>query len=124
MSASRPPGRVHGDWLVATMVYASTREARVPGFDAWYWALLALVPKARKVLLVAGAYDSDGTILELLNEAHKRGKAVAIHFVERGPLAKTLELKPAAGASVVDDLDGFADREGIALDDGADALDF
>jgi hypothetical protein len=106
------------------MIYASTREAKVPGFDAWYWALCALLPKAGKVLLIAGAYDSDGTIQEFLGEACRRGKPVTIHFVERGPLAKTFELNLASQASVLEDLDSFAEREAIPLDDGDETLRF
>ena len=37
------------------MIYDSSREARVPGFDAWYWGLFALLPRAARVLLIAGA---------------------------------------------------------------------
>lgn len=117
MSASRPPGRLAGDWLVATMIYDSAREARVPGFDTWYWGLLALLPRAARVLLIAGAYDSDGTIQELCAEARKRGKPVTVHFVEHGQLSKVFELKLAGQATVVEDLDSFADKEGIPLDD-------
>jgi hypothetical protein len=106
------------------MIYGSTRESGVPGFDAWYWELLSLVPRARKILLVAGAYDSDGTIQEFLGEAHKRGKPVTIHFVERGPLAKAFELTMPGLATVAEDLDSFAEKEGIALDEDADPLRF
>jgi hypothetical protein len=106
------------------MIYASTRESKAPGFDAWYWALLAQLAKAAKVLVIAGAYDSDGTIAELLAEAKKRGKPVAIHFVERGPFAKLFELTLRDKAQLLDDLDTFAESEGIALDDDDDEIRF
>jgi hypothetical protein len=124
LSASRPPGRIQGDWLVATMIYASTREARSPGFDAWYWALLAQLAKCKKVLLIAGAYDSDGTIQELVDEARKRQKPVTLHFVERGPFAKAFELSHKNEAVTVEDVDTFAEQEGIELDGGEDELTF
>jgi hypothetical protein len=106
------------------MIYASTREARAPGFDAWYWALLGQIGKCKKVLLIAGAYDSDGTIQELLDEARKQKKPVTLHFVERGPFAKAFDLGLKDRATVVEDVDTFAEREGIELDDGGDALRF
>ena len=73
MSLGRPTPRLTGEWLIATMIYASPREARLPGFDRWYWDVLAKLPQAKQILLIAGAYDSDGTIKELMDDAKRRG---------------------------------------------------
>jgi hypothetical protein len=122
VSAGRPPARLDGDWLVATMIYGSTREARVAGFDRWYWDVLALLPRAKSLLLVAGAYDSDNTIRELLDEAKRRGIPVTVHFIERGPLRLAFEQLFKDRATIVEDVETFAEKNDIALD-GDDDLD-
>src|SRR5437588_3256577 len=99
------------------MIYSSPREARAPGFDRWYWELLALLARARKVLVVAGAYDSDGTIRELLDEARRRGIAATIHFVEEGALKTAFESAFPTLATLVVDLDSFAEKNGLVLDE-------
>ena len=125
MSVGRPPGRVAGDWLVLTMIYASPREAELPGFDRWYWDLLALLPKAKHALVIAGAYDSDGTIRELLEEAKRRGIAVTLHFLEGGAFRRAFEQTFPKLATVVEDLDSFAESKGLPLDGPDDlTLDF
>lgn len=120
MAIGRPAPRISGEWLVATMIYSSPREARSPGFDRWYWDVLAALPRSRKLLLVAGPYDSDGTIHELLDEARRRGVAAVIHFVEEGPLRTAFETSFAQLARVVEDLEGFAAENGLPLDAGED----
>jgi hypothetical protein len=62
VAIGRPAPRLSGEWLIATMIYSSPREARAPGFDRWYWDVLAALPKAKRLLLIAGPYDSDNTI--------------------------------------------------------------
>ncbi|MBI3722458.1 hypothetical protein HY251_00660 [bacterium] len=123
MSVGRPPGRLDGDWLVATMVYSSPSESGAPGFDNWYWKLLALIPKAKRLLLVVGAYDSDGTIKELLSEAKKRQVPVTVHFCESGPLRKAFETGFSDLATVVEDVDTFTEEKGISLA-GYDEISF
>lgn len=102
------------------MIYSSPREARSPGFDHWYWDVLAALPKARNLLLVAGAYDWDGTVREVLDEAKRRSIPVTIHFVEPGPLRTAFETAFAALATLVEDVDGFAEKNGISFDDPGD----
>jgi hypothetical protein len=102
------------------MIYSSPREARAPGFDHWYWELLAALPRAKKILLVVGAFDSDGTIREVLDEAKRRGIPVSIHFVEPGPLRTVYESALTALATLVEDVDTFAEKNGIPFDDPGD----
>jgi hypothetical protein len=102
------------------MIYSSPREATAPGFDRWYWDVLSALGKAKKLLLVVGAFDSDGTIRELLDEAKRRGVAAAIHFVEEGPLETAYETTFSKLATKVTDLDGFAEKNGIELDSDDD----
>src|SRR5271170_3352617 len=100
----RPAPRSSGEWLVATMIYTSPREAGAPGFDRWSWDVLAALGRAKKLLLVAGAYDSDGTIRELLDEAKRRSVVAAVHFVEEGPLRTAFETSFASLATLVVDV--------------------
>jgi hypothetical protein len=107
------------------MIYSSPREARSPGFDRWYWDLLAALPKAKRLLVVAGAYDSDGTIRELLDEAKRRGIPAAIHFVEEeGPLPLVYESSFPTLAEHVIDLDSFTEEKGISLEGSSDEITF
>ncbi len=98
------------------MIYSSPREAGAPGFDRWYWDVLSALGRTKKLLLVAGAFDSDGTIRELLDEAKRRGIAASVHFVEDGPLKTAFETSLSKLATSVADLDGFAEQNGIELD--------
>ena len=107
------------------MIYGSPRESRVPGFDRWYWDLLAMLPKAKKLLLVAGSYDSDGTIREVLDEAKRRGIPSSIHFIEGGPLKVAYVEGFPSLATLVPDVETFAEDNGIELDAPGDlAFDF
>jgi hypothetical protein len=107
------------------MIYGSPRESRVPGFDRWYWDLLAMLPKAKKLLLVAGSYDSDGTVREVLDEAKRRGIACSIHFIEGGPLKVAFVEGFSSLATLVPDVETFAEDNGIELDSPGDlAFDF
>ena len=106
------------------MIYSSPREARAPGFDRWYWDVLALLPKARRLLVIAGPYDSDGTIRELLDEAKRRSVAAAIHFVEEGPLQTVYESSFSALAMAVKDLEAFSEKHGLELDGSSDEITF
>jgi len=106
------------------MIYSSPREARAPGFDRWYWDVLGALPKAKRLLVIAGAYDSDGTIRELLDEAKRRSIPAAIHFVEDGALRTVYESGFKALAELVTDLDGFAEENEIPLDGSSDEITF
>jgi hypothetical protein len=107
------------------MIYASPREAKLPGFDRWYWDVLAKLPKAKRILLIAGAYDSDNTIRELLEDARRRALPVSLHFVESGPLSKAFEAGYAGLATRVPDLDAFEEENDVPLDDSGEiSLDF
>ena len=107
------------------MIYASPREARLPGFDRWYWDVLAKLPQAKQILLIAGAYDSDGTIKEFLEDAKRRGIPASIHFVESGPLSKAFDQSFPGLATRVPDLDAFEEKNGVPLDDSGElSLDF
>lgn len=124
MAIGRPAPRLSGEWLIATMIYSSPREARAPGFDRWYWDVLALLGKARRVLVIAGPYDSDGTIHEILDESKKKGLSVAIHFVEEGPLKVVYESSFPTLATAVEDLETFAEKHGLPLDGSSDDITF
>jgi hypothetical protein len=107
------------------MIYASPREAKLPGFDRWYWDILATLPKARRILLIAGAYDSDNTIKEFLEDAKRRAVPVSLHFVEAGPLSKAFDAGYTGLAARVPDLDAFEEENGVPLDDSGEiSLDF
>ncbi|MCC6150643.1 MAG: hypothetical protein IT461_10370 [Planctomycetes bacterium] len=104
-----------GDWLLARMVYpsrtavASTAEAETRA------KILHEVTKSKYVFIVAGAYDHDFAIMDVLHTAEKLGIPVFVHFESFGPDQEFLCAQKIPQFSRVADLAEFCRQWKVSL---------